>query len=171
MQTNVFLGGSDPVLGSNPYNPNISEIEANIQRLQQAQQQMEIQKQRMLNPSAQQPQSRNPVWDEIDKLVSEMSDSEFEMVNNNPEYQQAYQKVMSILNREYMRIMRPLVEESKDGKTALEELLGMAKKIKKSASEEVNKNMALFAEYTAKYADMPYADFLKLKNSGKGGKK
>ena len=99
MQTNVFLGGSDPVLGSNPYNPNISEIEANIQRLQQAQQQMEIQKQRMLNPSAQQAQSRNPVWDEIDKLVSEMSDSEFEMVNNNPEYQQAYQKVMSILNR------------------------------------------------------------------------
>ena len=130
MQTNVFLGGSDPVLGSNPYNPNISEIEANIQRLQQAQQQMEIQKQRMLNPSAQQPQSRNPVWDEIDKLVSEMSDSEFEMVNNNPEYQQSYQKVMAILNREYMRIMRPLVEESKDGKAALEELLGMAKKIK-----------------------------------------
>ena len=166
MQTNVFLGGSDPVLGSNPYNPNISEIEANIQRLQQAQQQMEIQKQRMLNPSAQQAQSRNPVWDEIDKLVSEMSDSEFEMVNNNPEYQQSYQKVMAILNREYMRVMRPLVEEA-----ALEELLGMAKKIKKSASEEVNKNMALFAEYTAKYADMPYADFLKLKNSGKGGKK
>lgn len=164
MQTNVFLGGSDPVLGSNPYNPNISEIEANIQRLQQAQQQMEIQKQRMLNPSAQQAQSRNPVWDEIDKLVSEMSDSEFEMVNNNPEYQQSYQKVMAILNREYMRVMRPLVEESKDGKAALEELLGMAKKIKKSASEEVNKN-------TAKYADMPYADFLKLKNSGKGGKK
>nr|UVX71721.1 MAG: hypothetical protein [Bacteriophage sp.] len=64
-----------------------------------------------------------------------------------------------------------MVEESKDGKAALEELLGMAKKIKKSASEEVNKNMALFAEYTAKYADMPYADFLKLKNSGKGGKK
>ena len=104
-------------------------------------------------------------------ILRSLSDSEFEMVNNNPEYQQAYQKVMSILNREYMRIMRPLVEESKDGKAALEELLGMAKKIKKSASEEVNKNMALFAEYTAKYADMPYADFLKLKNSGKGGKK
>ena len=77
---------------------------------------MEIQKQRMLNPSAQQAQSRNPVWDEIDKLVSEMSDSEFEMVNNNPEYQQSYQKVMAILNREYMRVMRPLVEGSKDGK-------------------------------------------------------
>lgn len=54
MQTNVFLGGSDPVLGNTPYNPNINEIEANIQRLQQAQQQMEIQKQRMLNPPTQQ---------------------------------------------------------------------------------------------------------------------
>lgn len=128
MQTNVFLGGSDPVLGNTPYNPNINEIEANIQRLQQARQQMEIQKQRMLNPPTQQAQGRNPVWDEIDKLVSDMSDSEFEMVNNNPEYQQAYQKVMSILTREYMRIMRPLVEESKDGKAALEELLGTAKK-------------------------------------------
>lgn len=165
---NVYIGG-DPLLGSNGNMSN--EMEAYERQLQETLNQIQIQKQRVLNPQNNPKRSQSPLWDEMDKVVNDMTDMEIEALNNDPEYQKAQNALMGILNREYMRIMRPLVEESKDGKAALEELLGMAKKIKKSASEEVNKNMALFAEYTAKYADMPYADFLKLKNSGKGGKK
>ena len=96
-----------------------------------------------------------------------MSEIEIEALNNNPDYQKAQNVLMGILNREYMKIMRPIVEETKDGKEVLENLLSISKKVKKSASEEANKNIALFNEYTSKYADMPYAEFLKLKNSGK----
>lgn len=163
---NVFIGGGDPLLG--PPSNNISaEIEAYERRLQEALNQVQAQKQMALNPQAQKGASQSPLWDEMDKIVTDMSDIEIEALNNNPDYQKAQNVLMGILNREYMKIMRPIVEETKDGKEVLENLLSISKKVKKSASEEANKNIALFNEYTSKYADMPYAEFLKLKNSGK----
>lgn len=176
MSNNIFLGGNDPLLGSNPYaTNNPADMDTMIDRLRQQQQMLEQQKQRIVSGQQQQSQqSQCPVWDEIDKLVDDMSDSERTMMSNNEEYQQGEQIVMSILNREYMKIMRPIVENSQDGKKALETLYDLVKKIKKSASEEINKNMSLFNEYTSQYADMSYADFLEMKkDSGtkKGGKK
>lgn len=163
---NVFIGGGDPLLG--PPSNNISaEIEAYERRLQEALNQVQAQKQMALDPQTHKHASQSPLWDEMDKIVKDMSDIEIEALNNNPDYQKAQNVLMGILNREYMKIMRPIVEETKDGKEVLENLLSISKKVKKSASEEANKNIALFNEYTSKYADMPYAEFLKLKNSGK----
>lgn len=163
---NVFIGGGDPLLGP-PSNNMSAEMEAYERRLQEALNQVQAQKQMALNPQAQKRASQSPLWDEMDKIVTDMSDIEIEALNNNPDYQKAQNVLMGILNREYMKIMRPIVEETKDGKEVLENLLSISKKVKKSASEEANKNIALFNEYTSKYADMPYAEFLKLKNSGK----
>ena len=157
---NVYIGG-DPLLGSNGNMSN--EMEAYERQLQETLNQIQVHKQRVLNP--QNPKrSQSPLWDEV---VNDMTDMEIEALNNDPEYQKAQNALMGILNREYMRIMRPIVEESKDGKEILDSLMAITKRVKKSASEEANKNIALFNEYTSKYADMPYAEFLKLKNSGK----
>ena len=175
MSNNIFLGGNDPLLGSNPYTTNYpADMDGMIDRLRQQQQMLEQQKQRLVSGQQQAQQSQCPVWDEIDKLVEDMSDSERAMMGNNEEYQKGEQIVMSILNREYMKIMRPIVENSQDGKKALETLYDLVKKIKKSASEEINKNMSLFNEYTSQYADMSYAEFLEMKKGNepkKGGKK
>ncbi|WP_195372993.1 hypothetical protein [Parabacteroides leei] len=172
---NIFLGGNDPLLGNNPYpTNNPADMDGMIDRLRQQQQMLEQQKQRIVSGQQQTQQSQCPVWDEIDKVVDDMSDSERTMMSNNEEYQHGEQIVMSILNREYMKIMRPIVENSPDGKKALETLYDLVKKIKKSASEEINKNMSLFNEYTSQYADMSYAEFLEMKKgneSKKGGKK
>ena len=73
---------------------------------------------------------------------------------------------MSILQREYMRVMRPIVENTKDGKEVLDKHLLLVKKLKKSAADEANKNLELFNEYTEKYSEMPYAEFLKMKREG-----
>ncbi len=161
---NVYIGG-DPLLGSNGNMSN--EMEAYERQLQETLNQIQIQKQRVLNPQNNPKRSQSPLWDEMDKVVNDMTDMEIEALNNDPEYQKAQNALMGILNREYMRIMRPIVEESKDGKEILDSLMTITKRVKKSASEEANKNIALFNEYTSKYADMPYAEFLKLKNSGK----
>ena len=61
--------------------------------------------------------------------------------------------------------MRPVVEGTADGKEALENHLRLLKSLKKEASRAVERNMELFNEYTEKYADMTYADFLKMKRS------
>lgn len=108
-------------------------------------------------------QSHTPVWDEIDKIVSDMSDREIEYLNGNGEFQQSNQRVMAILQREQLRIMRPIVEGCKDGKEALDNHLALVKKLRKEAANESDKAMDLFKEYTENYPDMPYAEFLKMK--------
>lgn len=70
---------------------------------------------------------------------------------------------MAILQREQLRMMRPIVEGTKDGKEALETHLSLVKKLRKEAANESDKTMSLFKEYTEHYADKPYAEFLKMK--------
>lgn len=169
----IFIGGGDPLLThKNNYNP-VQDLESYEQKLKQSLEQLQQKKAALQNPQQHSvhQQSQTPVWDEIDVFINGMTDVEVSLLNNDPEYQNAYNRVMGILNREQLRIMRPIVENTKDGKAALEDLFAVAKKVRKSASDETAKNMALFNEYTSKYADMTYAEFIKLKNSGKGGKK
>ena len=162
---NVFIGGGDPLLGSSSNSIN-ADMEAYERRLQETLSQVQAQKQMALNPQSQAQRSQSPLWDEMDNIVNDMTDMEIDVLNNDPEYQKAQNTLMGILNREYMRIMRPIVEGVKDGKETLENLMSITKRVKKSASEEANKNIALFNEYTSKYADMPYAEFLQEHNSG-----
>lgn len=167
MANNVFIGGTnDPLLSQSPFTAD-QEIEAYEKQLQNTLQQIKMQKQRIVNPTQQ--QSQSPVWDEIDKLVNEMSDVEVEMLNNNLEYQEAQNKVAAVISRENMRLLRPIVEGSSDGKNALDNLLVIAKKVKKSASEEANKNAVLMNEYITQYSHLTWQEFIDAK-SGKQSK-
>lgn len=169
MQTNVFLGGNtDPLLGSvSPYTATQNDYDAKIAELQAMQQRLEQQKQqsnysKKLNSS--------PIWDEIEKITSELSDREFELINNSSEYQESQSAVMAILNREYMRLMRPIVESTTDGQNALKTHLELLKRLRKEATREVDKNIELFSEYTQNYSDMTYSEFLKMKKSNNNKK-
>lgn len=164
MQTNVFLGGNaDPILsGGNYATP--SDYDAKIAELQAMQQRLESQKQQS---NYFQKANSSPIWDEIEKLTSELSDREFEIINQSEDFQASQNAIMAILQREYMRLMRPIVENTADGKQALESHLKLIKSLRKEATHEINKNMELFSEYAEKYSDMTYSDFLKMKKSNK----
>lgn len=164
MSNNVFIGGSDPLLGQTTY-PGEQDIEAYERQLQNTLQQIKQQKQ-IINAPTRQQQSQSPVWDEIDKFVDEMSDAEVAILNNNLEYKDAQNKVATIISRENMKLLRPMVEGSKDGKDALDNLLIIAKKVKKSISEEANKNAALMNEYITNYSHLTWQEFIDAK-SGK----
>lgn len=171
MANNIFLGGSpDPLLGGQGYQ--VPNIDDKMSQLKEAYDQLAIQRQGVMqqqNGARQPQQTQSPTWDEIDKITSEMTDREFEIMSDNDEFKQSQQRIMEILQREQMRIMRPIVEGCKDGKDALENHFTLVKRLKKSAAEEANRNLELFNEYTEKYPDMPYAEFLKMKKGG--GKK
>lgn len=166
MQTNVFLGNSpDPLLGGNGYNSptdydaKIAELQAMQQRLEQQRQQSAVNYSKKSNSS--------PLWDEIEKQTSELTDREFEIINKSEEFQASQNTVMAILQREYMRLMRPIVENTADGKDALKTHLELIKRLRKDAAREVDKNIELFNEYTQSYSDMTYSEFLKMKKSKK----
>ena len=151
---------NDPLLiDRNSYDTRLPELEkeqqAYIQRIQ------ELQKRGVVN------ETPTPVWDEIDNIISGLSDKEFEFLNNNQEFQESSAIVTSILNREYLKIMRPRVEGTRDGKDALEKHLTLVKRLKKSAADEANKKYSMLDEYMEKYSDMSFNDYLAMKKGGK----
>lgn len=115
--------------------------------------------------------SPTPIWDELDSLTSKMTDKEFEVMKASEEFQESAKAINELVQAMQLAQIRPVIESSQQGKDALERHLTLVKRLKKSAEAEVNKELEDFKEYTEKYSDMPYADYLKMKRSKKGGKK
>lgn len=152
------------MLGSSAVNSPV-DYDRQIAELQQMQQRLEAQRQQQRTQAANgQTHAQAPIWDEIEKLTADFSDREFDIVNQDEEFQQSQQAIMAILQREYMRLMRPIVEGTQDGKAALENHLALIKQLKKKATKEADRNMELFNEYTQHYSDMTYSEFLQMKN-------
>lgn len=160
---NIFV--NDPLLGGvnhpTDYEQQLNEITRMQQQLEAQRRQMEQASQRMQEQPA---QSRTPLWDEIERLTAEMTDSEFQSISSTDEFQESQNAVMAVLNREHMRIMRPIVEQTKEGREALESHLALIRSKRKQAAKDAERNMALFNEYTEKYSDMTFTEFLKLKS-------
>lgn len=175
MPNNIFIS-NDPTLGSRSYDTPVSmgefdrmeqQLAEKLALLQQTKQQVIQQHQQTLQPQ----QSRTPLWDEIDSIISGLSDKEYDYVMNDPDFIEGQNQVMAILQRVYMDAMRPLVEGTKEGKEALEAHLAITKRVRKQASKEVDERLSDFEEYTRNYSDMPYAEYLKMKRGTTKDKK
>lgn len=156
----------DPLLFTQPYSPQpdpMAQLEEEKRKLED--------KMAMLRQTGPQQQVRPqaPVWDEIDAIVSGLSDQEMQFLNSNQEFLESSANVQNILQREYLRIMRPVVEATKDGKQALENHLTLIKRLRNYARDEVNKKYSLFDEYMGKYSDMSFAEFMEMKKGKKRG--
>lgn len=171
--TNIFLGnGTDPILG------NRTSFEGQIQELDRAMQMLEQQRQNLVGmqsmsqqPQTQQRQSNTPIWDEIDSLTAKMTEKEFAVMASSEEFQDSAKVINELVQAAQLSQLRPVVEQTQEGKDALERHLTLVKRLKKSAEAEFNKELEDFKEYTEKYSDMPYAEYQKMKRTKKGGKK
>lgn len=165
---NFFGGQQDPLLNSN----NMNEY---IRALEQVQAGMEQKKLQLMEMAKTQPQqearSNTPVWDEIDKLLGDLSDKEFEKVANDAEFIESQQNIMSILQAVQMKMVRPMVEGTPEGKKALEEHLQLVKHLKRSVHKEVDAEMKDFEEYRKNYSHISWEDYQAQKTGKKGGKR
>lgn len=165
---NIFV--NDPLLGAQG---NVTSYEQQLAYISEMQRQLEERKAALQQLPQQQaaPQGQSPIWDEIERLVEDLSDTEKSYIFENEDFKESQDNVLLILQREYMNIMRPIVERTKDGKEALQAHLALTKRLKKSAAKASEQNMELFHEYTEKYSEMTFADFMKMKREKKGGKR
>ena len=100
-----------------------------------------------------------------------LTDSQKNYLNNNEEFVESYKNVADILQREELRIIRPLVEQTKDGKEALEKHLSLIRKLRKNAMQAEEEKAALWNEYMTNYSDMTFKDFMIMMKAKKGGNK
>lgn len=151
---------ADPILGGQQ-----SQQDALSQMNEWAQKFAELQKQKG-NFNMQPQQSKTPTWDEIDKIMDGLTESQKSYLNQNQDFVESYQDVANILQREELRIIRPLVEQTKDGKEALDKHLALIKKLKKNALQEEDKNMALWKDYITNHSDKTWQEYLELVKKG-----
>lgn len=160
----------DPTLTSRDYGVPVNEIEHQQQVLADKMAQLQYLKTQAMQQ--QQPQqSRNPVWDEIDSVMQGMSDKEFELVTASDEWIESNNQIMQLIQSAQLQMLKPIIEGTKEGKDILESHLTITKRLKKSASKEVDNELNDFKEYKEKYSDMPYAEYLKMKREPKTKKK
>lgn len=163
IQTNSMFG--DPLLMGNRVYDNANndiqriqqELEAKKQLLDQTKTQV-IQQQQVATQ-----QSQTPVWDEINAIMESLGEQEFNYMTNNEEFVASQNEITNILQNEYLRLMRPLVEQSKAGKDALDRHLTLVKRLKKSASKVVEDELALFSEYRKNYAHISFDEYMRMK--------
>jgi len=146
--------GNDPLL--RPMQYSVPELEKEQEAMQQKIAELKRNGYRQTQPQA-------PTWDEIDRLMSSLSDKETRYLQSNQEFVESSETVMAILQREYMRIMRPIVEQTKDGKDALDKHLTLLKRLVKTAKDEADKKTQLMDEYMTKYSHLTWQEFVEKK--------
>jgi hypothetical protein len=161
-----FNRSADPLLGSAP------DYSAHFAELEQAQKAIEQKKQAIMKLAqgadpATPPQSPTPVWDAIDELTSEMSPNEFAEMSANDNYKASLQALMEYVGALQLRIIRPQVEQSPEGKKLLEQHLTNIKYLRKAASDSANKKLADFEDYTRNYSHLSWDEYLKTKGGQK----
>jgi hypothetical protein len=167
-----FNFGADPLLGGRDFSSQMSTIEQMQAELEQKKAAIMQARQQMEQQQAQQPQqSRTPIWDEIDSICSGMSEKEFAIVSENDEFRESQDHIAAIIQQAQLEMLRPVIENSQQGRDALERHLTLVKRLKKTASKEVDDELNDFKEYREKYAHMTYEDYSKMKREQTKSKK
>lgn len=156
---------TDPLLGGNSYSMQMQELGKMQQDLVNRMQALQQLGEQVQQPQS--PRSQSPTWDEIDRVTGAMSEKEFEIMAENAEFQESQKQIDAITQVVLMKALRPMVEQTKEGKDALDYHLTLVNRLKKAATKEADAEMADWKEYREKYSHMTYDDYLKQK----GGKK
>lgn len=160
-----FNKSGDPLLGQG------IDYASQFTELDNAQRTIEQRKQALLQLAQQaeqsKPTSQTPIWDEIDTITASMSSSEYQAMLENPDFQKSLGALQEFIGAVQLKMIRPHIEQSPEGKKILEQHLTTVKFLRKSASDQVDKTLADFKDYTERYSHMSWDEYLKTK----GGKK
>lgn len=159
------IGRSNPLPGQD----SLALMERNLQEAQERYNALRSQRAPMMQ-RYQHPTS-TPIWDEISRIQDSLSSNQIQFLESNPEYSESFSKVAVILNREYMRMMRPIVESTPDGKQALQRHLDVLKRLVKQAKDAADQQAMLMADYTKNYSHLTFEQYLKMINENKKAKK
>jgi hypothetical protein len=165
---NFNFGGPDPLLGvSSDYSSQYKDIEQQQMLLEQRKRQLAELAEKAQAESEGKPLSQTPIWDEVDMITANMSESEFALLQESDEFKASSEKLMAFVGALQLKAIRPIVEKSEEGRKILENHLATIKVLKNTASKKVEEELSTFKEYTEKYSHLTYEEYLKTKSKKK----
>lgn len=156
--------GYDPLLaGMNTPVDYISQLDAQIQQLNNAKAQLQSQLTNQNQPI--QPQSvvqQVNLWDEIDKEVCSLNNDQQAILAKDDVYNNVSTELQMLIQQELINSVRDKVANSPRGKELLEKQLNNIRAKKDSIIEEANKELELFKKFQIAAQANPkltYVDF------------
>lgn len=161
----VFLGGSDPLLGSSVINSNLDEQLQLIEKYKQSLEAARQMKQQIQQVQPQsQPQPQKLIWDEIDAEISPMSEEQKAMLFRDEDYVDTYNKLQGLVQTEILNLVKGRIESTVEGKELLSNQLKIVKKLKGKIIQETNREMEMFRkfrEFSKEHPEVTYEEFIK----------
>lgn len=161
--------GNSPLLDMGTSQQQPQMMDAELQKMYEAIQQ----KRASINMQAQ--QSSTPLFDEIDKIEDSFTDAQKQYLMQDKEYVESLQYVSKLVQDEELRIIRPRIEATEQGKDALKHHLSVVQKLKKEMARETEQQNALVADFIKNYPGKTWEEYLAIRNgqteAKKGGRK
>ena len=165
---NFNFGGPDPLLGvSSDYSSQYKDIEQQQMLLEQRKRQLAELAEKAQAESEGKPVSQTPIWDEVDMITANMSESEFALLQESDEFKASSEKLMAFVGALQLKAIRPIVEKSEEGRKILENHLATIKVLKNTASKKVEEELNTFREDTEQHSHLTYEEYLKTKSKKK----
>lgn len=161
---NFNFGGPDPLLGvASDYSSQYKDIEQQQMLLEQRKRQLAELAEKAQAEGEGKTASQTPIWDEVDLITANMTDAEFAEMENSDEYKASSEELMKYVGALQLKAIRPVVERSPEGRKLLEHHLATIKVLKSTASKKVEEELSTFKEYTEKYSNLTFEEYLKTK--------
>ena len=145
------------ILGGDSIFSNVEDIDMQIQR-------MEAYKNKLKQLQAVQPQQSKLIWDEIDSVVSPMTDEQKGRLLQDEDYVENYNKIQTMVQTEILNLVKGRIENTPEGKELLQNQLKIVKKLKSKIINDTNREMEMFMkfkEYSKTNPDITYEEFIK----------
>ena len=147
------------ILGGDSMFSNMEDIDMQIQR-------MEAYRNRLQQLKSMQAQSQPTklVWDEIDLIVSPMSEEQKSRLLHDAEYVENYNRVQDIVQAELLNLVKAKIESTPEGRELLQNQLKIVKRLKNKIIDDTNREMEMFKkfrEFSKGHPGITYEEFIK----------
>ena len=147
------------ILGGDSMFSNMDDIDMQIQR-------MEAYRNRLQQLKSMQSQSQPTklIWDDIDVLISPMSEEQRSRLLQDEEYVENYNRVQNIVQNELLNLVKAKIESTPEGKELLQNQLKIVKRLKNKIIDDTNREMEMFKrfrEFSKGHPGVTYEEFIK----------
>jgi hypothetical protein len=137
----------------------MDDIDMQIQRMEAYRNKLQ-----QLKSMQAQSQPTKLIWDDIDALISPMSEEQKGRLLQDEEYVENYNRVQNIVQNELLNLVKVKIESTPEGKELLQNQLKIVKRLKNKIIDDTNREMEMFKrfrEFSKGHPGVTYEEFIK----------